>query len=177
MYREVQTEEYVKELLEKGIQPIQAEKASRIFARDGEVGEEVVTWSEDENGNPIQERVAYVELDEKTGKPGHVVTKLGDDGLPVLDRNGHTNTWIIGDSKFVERYQPDTSMGDNIYKSSAGTQIFIQIQEDIIVEQWGKKEKIAKGGYINITNPEDMYGISARDFADTYKVIPNNIQK
>lgn len=31
--------------------------------------------------------------------------------------------------------------------------------------------KIAKGGYINITNAEDMYGISERDFLDTYKFI------
>lgn len=30
---------------------------------------------------------------------------------------------------------------------------------------------IAAGGYINITNPNDMYGISKRDFEDTYKVI------
>ncbi len=32
---------------------------------------------------------------------------------------------------------------------------------------------IAQGGYINCTNPEDMYGISERYFADTYKpVVP-----
>ena len=30
---------------------------------------------------------------------------------------------------------------------------------------------IAAGGYINITNPDDMYGISERDFEDTYKVV------
>ena len=30
---------------------------------------------------------------------------------------------------------------------------------------------IAAGGYINITNPDDMYGISQRDFEDTYKYI------
>lgn len=29
--------------------------------------------------------------------------------------------------------------------------------------------KIAAGGFINITNIDDMYGISKRDFIDTYK--------
>lgn len=31
--------------------------------------------------------------------------------------------------------------------------------------------KIAAGGYINITNPDDMYAISERDFTDTYKIV------
>lgn len=30
---------------------------------------------------------------------------------------------------------------------------------------------IAAGGYINITNIDDMYDISKRDFEDTYKVV------
>ena len=30
---------------------------------------------------------------------------------------------------------------------------------------------IAADGYINITNIDDMYGISKRDFEDTYKVV------
>ena len=33
--------------------------------------------------------------------------------------------------------------------------------------------KIAKGGYINITNFDDMYGISEMDFNDTYKYVNN----
>lgn len=31
--------------------------------------------------------------------------------------------------------------------------------------------QIVAGGYINITNVNDMYGISQRDFEDTYKFI------
>ena len=177
MYREVNVQEYAQELLARGAEPIQAEKAGRIHARVGVVGEEVISWSEDKDGNPIQERVATVKLDPETGKPGHVVTKLGEDGLPVIDRNGHTNTWIIGDKKFTDRYQLDPAMGDDIYMSSAGIQIFLPILDDVVIEQWGKKEQIAAGGYINITNPEDMYGISARDFADTYEIIPGEDNK
>lgn len=171
MYREIDVKEYVQELLTKGVEPIQAEKAGRIHARVGIVGEEIISWSEDENKNPIQERVDTVKIDPETGKPGHVVTKLGDDGLPIIDSNGHTNTWIIGDKKFTDKYQVDPTMGDDIYMSSAGIQIFLPILDDVIIEQWGKKEQIAAGGYINVTDPDDMYGIQARDFDDTYVIV------
>jgi len=36
--------------------------------------------------------------------------------------------------------------------------------------------KIAAGGYINITNISDMYGISQRDFTDTYKKTTTNVK-
>jgi hypothetical protein len=39
------------------------------------------------------------------------------------------------------------------------------------LEQWGSKMQIAEGGYINITDPSDMYGISERDFTDTYRKV------
>lgn len=176
-YRKVKVEEYVKELLERGIKPIQAKKHAPIHAREGIVGETVITWSEDANGNPIVERKSEVKLDEKTGKPGHVVTKLDENGMPKLDKNGHTNTWIIEDAKFQEKYEPDLEMGESVYKPKGTVQIFIQIQDDIIIEQWGKEEKISRGGYINITNIDDMYGISERDFNDTYKIIPQEHEK
>lgn len=31
--------------------------------------------------------------------------------------------------------------------------------------------EIASGGYINITNPDDIYGIQERDFFDFYKIV------
>ena len=30
--------------------------------------------------------------------------------------------------------------------------------------------KISRGGYINLTNPDNIYGVSARDFFDTYEI-------
>ena len=37
--------------------------------------------------------------------------------------------------------------------------------------------KIACGGFINITNSDDMYGISERDFFDTYKFVEEKDKK
>lgn len=42
---------------------------------------------------------------------------------------------------------------------------------DVILEQWGGEMKIEAGGWLNITNPSDIYGISKRDFEDTYRIV------
>ncbi len=171
-YKKVNILEYVKEGLKKGtLVPRKAEKFARIAARPGVEGEKVTSWSVDQDGNPIVEKVAYVSLDEKTKKPGWVATKLGDDLQPVVDKNGHKNQWIIGDEKFQKKYELDRTGEYTIFRPTGGVQIFVQITEDIIVQQWGEEMKIAKGGYINITNVNDMYAISKRDFDDTYRFV------
>ena len=58
-----------------------------------------------------------------------------------------------------------------IFRPKGGVQLFVQIPDNIILEQWGSKMQIAQGGYINITDPSDMYGISERDFTDTYRKV------
>lgn len=57
-----------------------------------------------------------------------------------------------------------------------GTSVFVEISDNITLNQWGSDMDIAKGGFINITDENDMYGISARDFEDTYRAI-NEISK
>ncbi len=167
-YREVDTKEYVEAGLADGsLEVFEATKYARIAAVQGEIGQEVISWSEDADGNPIQEKVAKVEADPETGEPGWVVTKTDGEGKPVIDKNGHTNQWIIEDSKFKKKYEVDPDHPD-IFKPVGGPQKFVQTKENLTLFQWGEKENIAKGGYINITDPNDMYGISARDFDSTY---------
>ena len=73
--------------------------------------------------------------------------------------------------RFNKKYEGDPDKGRHVYRPTGGPQKFIEIQEDVILEQWGGKMLVAKGGQINFTNPNDLYGISARDFADTYRVV------
>lgn len=57
---------YVKQGIENGtLIPRQAEKFSRITARQGNAGETVISWSVDAEGKEIQEKVAQVSVDEK----------------------------------------------------------------------------------------------------------------
>lgn len=79
--------EYVKKGLADGtFVPVKAEKYSRIIARPGVLGEKIITWSE-KDGTAILEKVATVELDEETRRPGWVVTKADEDGILIVDRH------------------------------------------------------------------------------------------
>ena len=164
-FKKVNTLEYVKEGLQNGtLIPRKAEKFARIAAREAKDGEEVISWSVDANGNPIKEKVATAE------EGSYVVTKLDENHDVIIDNNGHVNEWIIDGTTFKKKYEVDPE-DTTVYRPTGGVQIFVQISEDIIVEQWGSEMKIARGGYINITNADDMYAISERDFNDTYKFV------
>ena len=118
----------------------------------------------------IQEKVAQVTIDEQTQEPGWIATKVNENGEPIIDNNNHLNNWIIDDSTFKKKYEVDPE-NPNLCKPKGGPQTFVEIPDNIILNQWGEDMAIAAGGYINITNPDDMYGISQRDFEDTYKYI------
>ena len=169
-YKKVDILKYVNEGLKNGtLVPRKAEKFARISARRGIVGEEVISWSVDSEGKEVKEKVATVTKDEN-GKTGMVVTKLDENLDVVIDNNGHMNQWIIDDSTFSKKYEKDSN-GSDVYKPTGGIQIYVQINEDITIFLWGSEMTIASGGYINITNPNDMYAISKRDFEDTYKFV------
>lgn len=177
-YRKVKTEEYVKEGLESGrMVPKVAAKFARIDARKGQVGEEIISWSVDSNtGEAVKEKISKVSLDEKTKEPGWVVTKLDLDGTPKFDEHGHLNQWIIEDSVFKKKYEIDPE-NTSIYKPVGEPQIFVDILDNITLEQWGETMNIAAGGKINVTNINDMYGISERDFNDTYAYVDSDVKK
>lgn len=132
------------------------------MARKGNLGEQIISWSVDENGKEIVEKVSQV-------KEGDwVATKVDEVGEIIIDNNNHTNNWIIDRETFMKKYEVDPN-NPNLCRPKGGVQIFVQIPDNIILNQWGSDMKIAAGGYINITNQNDMYGISSRDFEDTYR--------
>lgn len=168
-YKKVDILTYVRDGIKNGLMiPKKAEKYKKIMAHQGKVGDVVISWSVDSNGNEIKEKIAHVKLDKNTNQPGWIVVKLDSNDEVLIDSNGHINSWIIDDSTFKEKYEKDLEE-DDIYKPVSKSQTFVQIDEDIILNQWGMEMKIAKGGYINITDVDNMYGISKRDFDDTYK--------
>ena len=168
-YTKVEVTRYVKQGIENGTMvPRQAEKFARIIARQGDVDEIVISWSVDSQGNEIQEKVGQVQIDGQTNQPGWIVTKVDEQGNIIVDNNGHTNQWIIDDTTFKKKYEIDPE-NPSLHRPKGGPQIFVQITDNIILNQWGSDMQIAAGGYINITNIDDMHGISQRDFEDTYK--------
>lgn len=168
-FKKVNVYEYVKEGLTSGkLVPFEAEKFARIIAKQGVIGETVISWSVDSEGKELKEKEDVVSLDKETKQPGWIATKLDQNGYPIKDNNGHLNQWIIADSTFKRKYEIDLE-NPGLYKPTGALQIFVEIKDNIILEQWGSEMQIASGGFINITNIDDMYGISSRDFCDTYK--------
>ena len=163
-YRKVDTREYVEAGLADGsLEVFEAVKHARISAVRGEVGQKVISWSEDENGNPIQEKVATVTADKETGETGWIATKTDADGNPIIDKNGHANQWIISDETFRKKYEVDPDHPD-IFKPVGAPQKFVETKEALTIDEMN----MPKGSFINITNPDDMYAINPRDFHDTY---------
>ena len=168
-YRKVDKIDYVKNGIKNNTMiPKEAVKFAKIVAKQGNVGDTVITWSVDANGNLIEEKVAQVKLDPQTNQPGWIVTKVDEEGNAIIDNNGMYNQWIIDDSTFKKKYEIDPE-NPFLFKPKGETQTFVEIHDNIILDQWGAEMKIAAGGFINITNIDDIYGISKRDFEDTYK--------
>lgn len=161
---------YVQEIENGGAQIIIAEKTARIAARAGVPGEHIISWSADANGLEVMEKDAIVSVDPETGIPGWVATKVDEKGNEIMDQNGHINQWIIDNITFQKKYEADPEH-EGIYKPVGGPQKFIQLNEGIQIIQWCEEWYVDAGGYINITNINDIYVISGRDFDDTYRVI------
>ncbi len=167
-FKKVDIYEYIKNGLEnRSLTPFSAEKTGKVLAAQGQVGDEVKTWIVDDNGDELIEKVAKVELDNETNLPGWIVTKADMYGEAIIDKNGHYNQCIISDSTFKQKYEPDSN-NDMLYLPKSNIQLFVKIHDNIILEQFGEEMKLAKGGYVNITNDNDLYAISEKDFEDTY---------
>lgn len=83
-------------------------------------------------------------LMKKTNQPGWIATKVDEQGNVLMDSNGHINEWIIDDTTFKNKYEID-SENPNLCKPKGGLQVFVQIPDNIILNQWGSDMQIAAG--------------------------------
>lgn len=90
----------------------------------------------------------------------------------VLNNVGNTaNKWAAETPTFNRKYEQDRTQ-QGVYKPKGGPMNATQINEPIsFTAPWGEKMSIDKGGYIlqDPNNPNDIYGISGKDFDSTYK--------
>jgi hypothetical protein len=105
----------------------------------------------------------------KTGTPDWVATKIDETGNAIIDANSHTNQWVMDSGTFSRKYEALPEL-PGVYQPVGGAQKFVRLNEGIHIVQWGEEWYVDAGGYINITNADDMYVISERDFDDTYRL-------
>lgn len=60
----------------------------------------VISWSVDSQGNEIQEKVAQVQADAQTNRPGWIATKVDEQANIIIDNNGHKE-----DLKYLSKFQ------------------------------------------------------------------------
>lgn len=162
--------EYVQKMISDGEQILLAVKSVRVFARPGNPREEqIISWSVDSDGNPLIEKVGMVSEDE-TGTPDWVVTKIDDSGNSIIDANGNMNQWIIRPDVFRRKYK-EVPGATGIFEPVGELQKFICAKEGIRLVREDGEWFVDAGGFINITNSEDIYVVSKRDFEDIYKII------
>ena len=142
---QIEAREFAQSLIANGAVINWYAKFARITARPGIVGEEIVTNTSEgiETKNTIEEE--------------------GD--MVVTNPDGEE--YIIKSAIFTKRYEATEVPG--VYKPKGGPQQFIQIEEPIsFIAPWGQEMNIAADGYLNVTNPDDLYGIQPQEFAETY---------
>lgn len=111
---------------------------------------------------------------------------LNDDNTRYLvgDTQNKFNVWIMPEVTLKEKYdlaikgagkehQPiEDCEVIGLYIPKGGQQKFLEINEDIEFKApWGEKQTIFSGGYLNITDPKDIYGINEEEFKETYKIV------
>lgn len=145
--------DYVKEGIESGTMfPAEFAKTARIQAEQGKVGDEVITVMQ----NGLVETKNAVKLDEKTGEPGWIVT------------NPNGEKYIVDDSVFKKKYEIDPENPAQ-YKPKGAPVNCVVINEDVTFKApWGEEMNIAAGGVLVLSGKNDIYGIQAEEFAQTY---------
>ena len=139
---------------------VTARKSAPVIARPAEPGEAIVTYAGDGTAETTD-----------VGREGHMVlTKADATGWAVLDENGHRNMWQVSHEAFLERYEkPDPIT--NLTQPKGRDMTFVKVYENVAFEApWGEAQLIAAGGWLNVTDPTDVYGVSGQDFSDTYVV-------
>ena len=104
-----------------------------------------------------------------------VVDEGKADNIAVINPDGEE--YLLTPEKFEARYNQDKNGN---WVSTGEMQKFVVVQEDIIITptNWGgDKQTICKGGALNVTDFNDIYGITNTAFEKTYSVIKQKQQE
>ena len=155
MYRQIDPKYFVKrtkiieEIKNKPFhyEPHYYAKRAWISARPGKVGEEIVTVMKDNH---------------KETK--NTVKNEGD--MVVTNPSGEQ--YIIEAKTFAKKYEIDPHNPER-YRPIGGLQEFMILKENVMFEApWGEQMMIKKGGALNVTNMDEIYGIQQSEFNETY---------
>ena len=145
---------------------VNAKKNGYIMARPAEDGERISVMTSD--GHKEAQEVA---------KPGDwVATRAYENGTPHVDEHGNVNSWLMSEDTLAKKYNMGQKLenGERMFAPRGEEQKFMRVSENVALSvPWGENgapidQYIKEGGWLNITNENDIYGIAEQEFFDTY---------
>ncbi len=150
-------QKYVYDLLAKGGEPRFYKKYARVEAEKGVPGEKITTVMKD----------GHVEVSD-------VVVKADENGnADWIVTNPDGERYAVPHEKFIKRYELEVG-ADGKHAPKGSPIEAIEVPEEITFDvPWGENGAlvpmtIKEGGYLNITDLSDIYGIQKDEFANTY---------
>ena len=157
---------FIEELRKRGAEEVSARKTGCVLARPSIPGEIVTTYTK--NGN-LETEVVGIE-----GKM--ILTRCDPSGKPVIDVFGHLNQWQPDRETFERKYEfENMRVSDGFTRPRGEIQRFIRTDRDVVlILPWGEngapvEQTIDAGGWLNISNPGNIYGIADEEFRETYE--------
>lgn len=116
---------------------------------------------------------------QETAKPGDwVITRAYKDGTSYVDKNGNTDTQLINEETLAKKYIGWLEQGENVwmFESDSQYQDFMRVSENVALSVPGENgapvtQYIKEGGWLNITDMNNVYGIAEQEFAETYDIV------
>ena len=91
-------------------------------------------------------------------------------GESICDETGQIVEYTMNTDRFLKRYYV-VDKANNVFNPINSTCIFVPVLTDIMIECFGTELKVDAGSYLNITNLDDIYPISAEEFDNLYSVV------
>lgn len=132
------------------------------------------------NGAVVKNFAKFARIQAQCAEGGEVIETVLADGTKETTNVANAGDWIVTNpggekyvvpaAKFPKKYEPCPELGDGWYKPTGGVQKFLELTEDVsFICSWGEEQFIQAGGFINVTDLGDIYGIARQEFFDTYK--------
>lgn len=133
-------------------------KFAKITARKGRVGEKVTTIMKD----GFTETTNIVTYDSSTGEPDWVVTQASGEQM------------VVNDTKYRSLYETQNVKDGESIAPSGKHRPMIRLKENVALKtSWGETQYIKAGGVLVVMGANDIYGIQAEEFKNSYNVVEN----
>lgn len=132
------------------------------------------------NGADIGTFAKFARIQATEAAGGEEIITILADGTKETINIANTGDWIVTNpggeqyivpgAKFPKKYESCPELGEGWFKPTGGVQRFLELDQDMqFICSWGEEQFIAAGGFVNVTDLGDIYGIAKEEFFATYK--------